>query len=233
MPTLWERQTTDTKASYIAFLDYCEMGVKRSLRGLVEYYLKQSSSNPQAKQPTKKESTLFTWSVTGNWQERVDAWDEWQLAERLEAHQAAITQLIDDELEDYEYQLQKWHAMADKTHLHDRKKRSQEEGGIIVEFVALQIGDWHELSKWRDDIAKQGRRALGLPDKISRDEHSGPGGKAIEQRNVNVNVQADSVQDIGAILDQLAAMGAIPPEASENGHHAATDGVHGASADGE
>ena len=175
MPTLWERQDTDTKASYAAFVDYCEMGVKRSLRGLHERYIQQASNKP----PTKKWTTISTWSLTGNWQERVQAYDDDQLAQRTAAHQAAITQLIDDELFDYDDQLVKWHELFEATRSYQRHKRYEERDdagnktGKIIETVEMNISDWHQLSKWRDDIAKQGRRALGLPDKISRDEFSG------------------------------------------------------------
>jgi hypothetical protein len=55
------------------------MGTARSLRSLHDKYMQRSSSSYLASPPTKKENTLFTWSVRHEWQKRVGAWDEEQI----------------------------------------------------------------------------------------------------------------------------------------------------------
>ena len=47
-------------------------------------------------------------------------------------------------------------------------------------------------------------------------EHSGKDGGAIETRNTNVNILAESTHDAGNILSQLAQLGAIPSEPVES-----------------
>ena len=160
---VWERNESDTAKSYAAFCIYRDMGSKRSLQKAADAYYRKSDAN----------RTQFTkWSSDHNWQARVQSWDEHQQALSDEEHEEARKQIIEDELADYRLQLTKWRESYERTKLHELRSRKKTEDGII-ELIELEVHDWHTLSKWRDEIAKQGRRALGMPDKIERRESTG------------------------------------------------------------
>lgn len=76
----WDRIVGESKKAHAAFLDYARMGPARSLRKLHEAYREHVSNGSQTKRqvPTDSFSTLATWSVRNNWQERVKAFDEEQ-----------------------------------------------------------------------------------------------------------------------------------------------------------
>lgn len=57
----------------------------------------------------------------------------------------------------------------------------------------------------------------------TKTEHTGANGGAIETRNTNVNIQAENAHDAGNILKQLAELGAIPPDASQNDNNPAPE----------
>jgi len=62
----------ESKKAHSAFMDYFLMGGGRSLRKLGDKYVKQASSDYQAKEPpTKKQNTLMAWSLRNHWQARI------------------------------------------------------------------------------------------------------------------------------------------------------------------
>lgn len=93
---IWDRnrKTNETPTAFRAFMDYCRMGTKRSLRTLAERYTQQHHSDPSAqKPPTLFVNTLFYWSLQHGWQERVTVWDVQQERIKAETHQAAIDEM--------------------------------------------------------------------------------------------------------------------------------------------
>jgi hypothetical protein len=73
----------ESKQANKALMDYAEMGGRRSIRDLFEFYSKQKLSENQADNPpTGKISTLWTWSARHKWQERVARFDEIEKRER-------------------------------------------------------------------------------------------------------------------------------------------------------
>lgn len=74
---LYDRRTDESATAYAAFIDYCRMGVARSLRALLERYQQQKADESQTQlPPTEKWSTLTGWSVKYQWQERVRQFDD-------------------------------------------------------------------------------------------------------------------------------------------------------------
>jgi hypothetical protein len=62
----------ESKKAHNALMDYFLMGGGRSLRKLGDKYVKQASSDYQAKEPpTKKQNTLMAWSLRNHWQARI------------------------------------------------------------------------------------------------------------------------------------------------------------------
>jgi hypothetical protein len=162
MSNLWDKQDKETARSYAAFCDYRDMGTGRSLRALHEQY----SSTFPTKPPTLKENTLFTWSTKNEWQRRVLAWDNEQTRLQTKEFELARTQIIEDELRDYRLQLAKWESVFKATPLHESQHRTTKDG-VTTEFVKIKLSALHQLTRWRDDITKQGRRALGMPEKVT------------------------------------------------------------------
>lgn len=94
-PMLRPRLPGESKNAYKAILDYCRMGSGRSLRNLVDHYVRQfadeyqtpkpDSSTPACvfpRPPTIRWSTISTWSARYGWVEAAAEWDK--EAERLD-----------------------------------------------------------------------------------------------------------------------------------------------------
>jgi hypothetical protein len=62
----------ESRKAHNALMDYFLMGAGRSLRKLGDEYVKQASSDHQAKEPpTEKQNTLMAWSLRNHWQARI------------------------------------------------------------------------------------------------------------------------------------------------------------------
>lgn len=148
---VWERQPTETHLAYNAFALYREMGALRSLEKVRQKLGKDSEGYLRQ---------LEKWSALYAWVARAQAWDAHQqaLLDARVAEQKA--RLIDDELTDYKAQLEKWRKVF----------------GITNAQEATST-DWLTLSKWRSSIADLGRRALGMPDQIQQQQHTGKDGE--------------------------------------------------------
>ena len=197
-PPQWERQPDETKGSYAAFCDYRDMGVGRSLRALHERYTEQSANKSLTeKPPTTNFSTIANWSTKFDWQDRVNAWDVYQQGERDKYYQNARQQLIEDELADYRIQLVKWREAYQITQYAERDSPPQYTNDpktgerIAVIRVATNSAKMHQLTRWRNDISIQGRRALGLPEKVERSEHTGKDGDALTFKLVYPDADAN------------------------------------------
>lgn len=162
MVSLWDKQDNESAKQYTAFCDYRDMGTGRSLRLLVDQYVTQTTHKP----PARALKTIMGWSSQYNWQVRVSAWDNEQTKLRTEAHETARTRLIEDELRDYRLQLEKWVELFNRTPLHESNYVTTKDG-MKTEFVQINHRALHQLTKWREDITKQGRRALGMPEKVT------------------------------------------------------------------
>lgn len=151
----WGRRDDESIKAFEAFIKYRDMGVQRTLKQV-------------AQDLSKSLQFIKEWSSRHEWVERVEAWDiaQIKLVDDLRAQQRK--QLVERELKDYGRTLDKFDEVWDRTKLHERKVRSTAEDGTIIEVVALNVSDWRELTKWRNDISIQGRRALGLPDRITQ-----------------------------------------------------------------
>lgn len=189
---LWDKREDESKKAYKAFCDYRDMGEARSLRALHDKYIEPSCNNAI----TKSRSSLNTWSANHDWQNRVDAWDEHMLSSQTQSREDAVQELLDSELRDYNVQLEKWTEAYRRTPLHE-VQYTADDGRV---FVKMNHDDLYRMAKWRDEIAKQGRRALGLPEKVT-EKHT--------QGDINLNVTWDTdlgdddLDDIGIGADEL------------------------------
>lgn len=201
----WDRREDadpkETSKAYAAFLLYRDMGGQRALSRV-------------AKALSKSETLINRWSFTHDWVSRAQAWDAEQQRLDDEARRETRERLIADELADYRMMLDKWHEVYERTKLHETRSRQTLKDGRVVDLLELNTADWQVLMKLRADIGKFGRLALGLPDRIAQDQHTGADGGAIKTVNANVEVKPDDTTDperVAAILRILADSGALPP----------------------
>lgn len=156
----------ESQKAYEAFVTYRDMGVQRSLAKVAEKLGKSSQ-------------IISRWSAKHAWGERVAEWDAQQFQKADNKREKMREKLIEDELADYEKQLDKWREVYEETRKFVRKGRVQAEN-MTIETIALEVAEWERLSKWRSEISRQGRLAMGLPDKIQEQHNTGKDGGAIE-----------------------------------------------------
>lgn len=96
----WLKTEQETPQAYQAFVDYKDMGERRSLHNLLEAYRNGSlyKSCPE-NVPTDSLRTLKNWSTVHGWQVRVQAWDSAQSRIAAERSMLAVAQEHDRRLE--------------------------------------------------------------------------------------------------------------------------------------
>jgi len=85
-----DRLPGEPRTANTALRDYYEMGVGRSLRGLVDQYRNNLQEKTQVNPPSLRLSTVFTWSTKYSWQERVDLMTGVDLKAANEAKRKAL-----------------------------------------------------------------------------------------------------------------------------------------------
>lgn len=169
---LWAKRADESKPAHEALMDYLRMGTKRSLRGLLKRYEKQTSNKP----PTTKFNTLSTWSKKFEWVKRAEAYDKAQQAKQDQLIAAARSKLVHDELADYRKELARFRKVRDQLHSGEPEVIDYQEvvdpnTGTVTITKTVQVADGlgaHRLvTKWRSEISALGRRAMGLPEKIT------------------------------------------------------------------
>ncbi len=195
MLALWQRQQWENEQQHTAFQYYRDMPKPRSVDGAYRLYFAAKHGLQAGDESVAKKRAVGGWQNWSrgrdwngkpipdalSWEERAAAYDA-ELDRQLEAQLAKDLiverrQLIRDEMADYKEQLAKWREVRARTQLHEqqrstRKKKGDEQATAEVEiiFVDLNIRDWFLLSQWRKVISEQGRRVLGMPERISENK---------------------------------------------------------------
>lgn len=170
--------TRETPTAYRAFMDYCRMGTKRSLRALVQRYLVQPASNAQAEEPpTIYTSTLFGWSRRHDWQKRVRLWDTHQEHLKAEEHNKVIADMNRRHAQMGMIAQQK--ALAKLTSLSADGKTI-----TVTEATRLMV-----------EGSRTERLARGEPVTIETHEHRGPHGGDIPIKYAIVHLPPDEGDD--------------------------------------
>jgi hypothetical protein len=173
----WNRQPGETKKAYEAFRAYRDLGGARSIREV-------------AHKLGKSATLISRWSAENEWVRRVEAWDAHQQAladarqdvlreQRAQRLHEQRDSLIEAELRDYEAQLARWLEVFAAARLYQKKGEVTLPDGTRVSTVALNVQQWLKLSDWRDQISRQGRRALELPDSIRQAQLTGKEGAPV------------------------------------------------------
>lgn len=216
-PAVWEQLADENTKQYQAFFDYCQMGVGRSLDKLCAQYASQKGAQDAPKPPTTNLSTLKSWSSKFDWVARVAAWDQHLRDIEQQAREAAQRQIIDRELEAYEAEYARWWQAFESTPYHeqdwvqetDDPQRPGQKMRVVV--VNSNVTKQRTLLRWFKDLTDLGRRAVGLPDKIteSKTEHSG----TIETPGSNWKAFLDDLRRQNqALTDAAEAEGDDPPD---------------------
>jgi len=189
----WERLDTDTDKSYEAFCIYRDMGSNRTLRKL-------------AQELNKTLTQIGDWSSKHNWQERVSAYDDYLREEHRIRLETAKLKVAENVLDDYE----------------ELRKAVKKRLKVIaaMDYVVME-DDLNALLTLMHRLDDYARRAVGLPEKITeqKNEHSG----TVQTQNTNVNIDAENAHDATNILNQLAELGAIPPNGSQADNDATSE----------
>jgi len=180
---LWERQKGETQKSYAAFCLYRDAGPKRSLRATHDTFYGEGRSNL---------AQITVWSTKWQWVARTAAYDEHLDAQRRERMEAARAEIEDAELKDYRAQMKRWHEVWEQSPKFQQKARQFVKGqngepDREIVTIKLEIGDWRDMTRWRSEIANQGRRAVGLPEKILKDNVTYDGEQVITIKHENAN----------------------------------------------
>jgi len=168
-PQAWDRsiETRETPTAYRAFMDYCRMGTRRSLRALLEQYTQQApNKHPTEKPPTVHWWTLCDWSKRHEWQRRVGYWDANQ--ERLRTEQS--NQVIAD---------------MNRRHAHIGMLGQQKGLAKLQSLLGTEI-TVNEATRLLDIATKIERVARGEPVTIETHQHGGPHGGPIPIREIVV-----------------------------------------------
>lgn len=139
----WERQESDTDTSYAVLCIYRDMGAGRSLQKAADVHYGKKAANVRR---------LEEWSSQSEWVARCQAYDEHMATLRLKRLETAQTEVIDNALSDYLF-------FRDIINKRIAAYQDAKFAGSLDDIRSLQ-----ELMRKSDDM---GRRAVGLPDKIS------------------------------------------------------------------
>lgn len=200
MAEAWDRRKGESAKAHAAFIAYCEMGAGRSIRALHAQYIKQPSSNRQAKNASSpKLSTLFTWSARHGWPARAEAWDQHERAERARRRTEARRRIEDEGLEDADRLHAEWRRTYDEALA--RATSIAVEAGARVDGqptirVTVDARSVRGLAHARLEIETLRRRALGMPERITQKQ----------AEDANDGAQAETVDLSHLSLDELLAL---------------------------
>lgn len=193
-----QRQPGETDRAVLACNDYLRMGPGRSLANLLERYQSGTESAP-----TRRLTTLKDWSRKYGWKERVVAYDATQEERKNEARAAEFEDglALDYErvrrlkrlaafLEGQIYQTDETGAYAN-VWLPDVKGIGGKDNFERVEIVKFNQALIDEYRQTLADIAAE------TGGRVRRNEHTGPGGGALQIQWVDPLVDDDEI-GIGA-----------------------------------
>lgn len=178
MAELWDQRDGESDAAHQALRDYCRMGVRRSLSKLLAQYTRQASNKRSTKlPPTQSSNTLETWSHSHEWVKRAKAYDVDQ-QKKLDAEiEASRKKWIEDEITNAKAELQRFKLVRGAVNLSFKEQVSETKTPdpddptktiVTRTFIEhIDVSQHAALTRWLDNISAIGRRAHGLPEKIT------------------------------------------------------------------
>lgn len=189
-----ENGRRESKKSYAAFVDYCQMGVGRSLAALFKIYL--ATDYP----PTKSFSTLANWSKNFGWVRRAEAFEREQAAQAQAVYEARRQSILETGLAQKHERLCKLYDMFNRLYddfqvegnvwMHEAKGIGAADNFTIVDTVRFNAALVSEIRNTLADIAAE---VGGRPRKT---ELTGRNGGPIRSTNVERDLKKLSSEDL-------------------------------------
>lgn len=175
----WDKLDGEPERAYSQFWIYATMGPSRSIqRAYLEYCDKTGHK------PGKYKNRPFEkLSKTYDWVERAKAYDQREREADIQTRDALREALIEAELRDYNKQLDRWQRMFRRTKTFRKEAETARDDGTTVVYLEANVNALQRLAILRNRISIQGRRALGLPERIS-------------ESKTNMNVEGQSALHI-------------------------------------
>jgi hypothetical protein len=189
LPAACARGPGEPQKAYAAFLDYCRLGVGRSLAKLLDRYQNASKPGPDSGPlpPTTRLATLKDWSSRFNWQLRVQAWDAAQQAAEQAEWAARRKQIREADWQAGEALRHLAAQMLEQTpqFLKTTRRLVKGQQGAPDREVITLVLDQGTLFKAVELASKLQRQAAELVE-VQRLEHTGQGGGPITTSGVTI-----------------------------------------------
>jgi len=150
---------------------------------------------------------LEEWSSQWSWVDRAAAYDAHLEEKSLADFEASLISrrrlILEKEIEHADKLLEKYDEVLQRVEIHQRQKTVRKKDGeqeVEVIFVEVNIDGFHELTKWRRDLAEFARLPVGLPGRITGQQHTGKDGGPVE---IQWTDPLEDDDDIGIGADQL------------------------------
>ncbi len=143
----------ETAKAYRAFVDYCEMGAGRTIRGLHQLCIEDASRRHRLR-------TLLGWSSQWHWQDRVAEYERRAAEQREQERQRQRIEWEARTVQDAE-RIVNW--------FDERWKQFEQSPKGVTPYQAREMG---KLRREADDL---GRRSLHLPNSVTESTVKGAG----------------------------------------------------------
>lgn len=212
---LGENGRRESKKSYAAFVDYCYMGIGRSLAALYRRYV--ADDYP----PTKSFPTLANWSKNFGWVRRAEAFDREQAASAQAAYEARRQDILETGLAQKHERLEKLYKMFDRLYedfqaeenlwMHEDKGIGTGENFTVIDTVRFNAALVSEIRNTLADIAAE---VGGRPRKT---ELTGKNGGPIRSTTVERDLKKLNAQDLEKLEELLEKASPDDEEPADTG----------------
>lgn len=202
MAELWDKLENETDKAYAAFMQYCRMGVNRSLRKLAK---RMKGVQDGDNNSTNYWRQLGKWSSEYNWLERTSAFDAYYEAlaqKRWERRQRKIRENDYSQAAELRKLATRIFAESPKFIKASRKVTERNEDGSPKTVVVTLALDANLAINALNTASKLQRQAAGIDDTKVKHEITGKDGQPIETKQT-VDLSNLTFEQLNAIIDRL------------------------------
>lgn len=210
-----ENGRRESKKSYAAFVDYCHMGIGRSLAALHRQYV--ANDYP----PSKSYPTIANWSKNFGWVRRAEAFDRDQAAQSQAAYESRRQRILETGLAQKHERLEKLYEMFDRLYedfrtdanvwMHEEKGIGAGENFKVIDTVRFNAALVAEIRNTLADIAAE---VGGRPRKT---ELTGRNGGPIRSTTVERDLKKLSSEDLERLEELLEKASPDDEEPADTG----------------
>lgn len=179
MSNLWDRLPDENEKQYLAFKDYCRLGISRSLSKLIKKYRSQNESKTS---PVIRLATAKEWSSTFNWVARAESWDKSQEEKRSKEWEKRRIDVIEADYKQAEDLRKLARRILSKTNGFLTRSQRVIEGvdGQPIKVIIKEKIDMGLAVRAIEAASKLQRLSGGLETNRERLEHTGANGGSIK-----------------------------------------------------